>query len=300
MASEIEVSAMRRAVVLSTFGLGGTSPNPPVGCVVLDHGGRVIGEGYHQRRGEPHAEVQALAAAGDRARGGTAVVTLEPCNHHGLTPPCRQAVLDAGIARVVIGLADPTSQAGGGATRLRAAGVDVEVNVLADTVRQVLRPWSHALALGRPHVTWLYETDGRGRITSPSQALVRRHRAAVDAVVDVHGRISEGRPGAHGQTAFTLTATTVTENLDHLLKTLHAGGTRSVLAACRPDLSHRLLAARLVDQAVCYAVPADPSGMGEPVPASWPDGFEVEAVEPTEGWVRITATPSRPDTGTGQ
>ncbi|TQM78993.1 hypothetical protein FHX81_1285 [Saccharothrix saharensis] len=151
------------------------------------------------------------------------------------------------------------------------------MNVPADTVRQVLRPWSHAPALGRPHGTWLYGTDRHGRITSPSRALVRRHRAA-----------------------FTLTATTVTEDLDHLLKTLHAGGTRFVPAACRPDLSHRLLAARLVDQAVCYAVPAGPSGLGEPVPASWPDGFDVEAVDPTDGWVRITATPSRPDSGAGQ
>ncbi|MGH3812935.1 MAG: bifunctional diaminohydroxyphosphoribosylaminopyrimidine deaminase/5-amino-6-(5-phosphoribosylamino)uracil reductase RibD, partial [Pseudonocardiaceae bacterium] len=89
MASSRELDAMRRAVVLSAFGLGTTSPNPPVGCVILDRDGHIVGEGYHERKGEPHAETQALAVAGERAGGGTAVVTLEPCNHHGRTPPCR-------------------------------------------------------------------------------------------------------------------------------------------------------------------------------------------------------------------
>ncbi|MGH3813162.1 MAG: bifunctional diaminohydroxyphosphoribosylaminopyrimidine deaminase/5-amino-6-(5-phosphoribosylamino)uracil reductase RibD, partial [Pseudonocardiaceae bacterium] len=82
---------MRRAIVLSAFGLGTTSPNPPVGCVILDRDGHIVGEGYHEHKGEPHAETQALAVAGERAGGGTAVVTLEPCNHHGRTPPCRAA-----------------------------------------------------------------------------------------------------------------------------------------------------------------------------------------------------------------
>jgi diaminohydroxyphosphoribosylaminopyrimidine deaminase/5-amino-6-(5-phosphoribosylamino)uracil reductase len=292
MASEIETSAMRRAVVLSAFGLGGTSPNPPVGCVVLDRDGHVVGEGYHQRKGEAHAEVHALAAAGDRARDGTAVVTLEPCNHHGLTPPCRQALLDAGIARTVIGLIDPTSREEGGAARLRAAGVDVEIGVLADTVRQVLHPWLHALTTRRPHVTWLYEIDAQGQVTSPGEVLVQRHRTGVDAVVDVHDRITEGRPGAHGPTAFTLSAGTMTGDPGDVLATLYEGGTRSVLIAGRPDAARRLLTAGLVDRIVSYTVPAAASGVGTPVPTSLPEGFDITTIDATEGWVRVDATPS--------
>ncbi|MGH4014076.1 MAG: bifunctional diaminohydroxyphosphoribosylaminopyrimidine deaminase/5-amino-6-(5-phosphoribosylamino)uracil reductase RibD [Pseudonocardiaceae bacterium] len=128
---------MRRAVVLSAFGFGTTSPNPPVGCVILDGDEYLVGEGYHERKGGPHAETQALAAAGEHAHGGTAVVTLEPCNHYGRTPPCRQALIDAGVARVVISVIDPTSRGVGGAAALRSAGLDVEVGVLDDETRLV-------------------------------------------------------------------------------------------------------------------------------------------------------------------
>lgn len=109
--------------------------------MILDSEGRLVGSGYHERKGEPHAEVHALAAAGGRAEGGTAVVTLEPCNHVGRTPACRQALLDARIARVMIALMDPTSQGEGGAAVLRAAGVKVEVGLLADEARLVLGSW---------------------------------------------------------------------------------------------------------------------------------------------------------------
>src|SRR6266496_3606394 len=148
MATAVEEEAMRRAIGISAFGLGATSPNPPVGCVILDVEGHVVGEGYHRRKGEAHAEVNALAAAGERARGGTAVVTLEPCNHQGRTPPCRQALIDANVARVVIALIDPTSRDEGGAAALRAAGIEVEVGVLADEARLVLDPWLDALESG--------------------------------------------------------------------------------------------------------------------------------------------------------
>src|SRR3954471_21963137 len=152
-----EVGAMRRAIALSALGLGTTSPNPPVGCVILDSAGRPVGEGYHRRKGESHAEVYALSAAGNRSRGGTAVVTLEPCNHHGRTPPCHQALIDAGVARVVIAVIDPTSRGVGGAARLRAAGVDVQVGLLADEATVVLGPWLAALRSGRPKVIWAPE-----------------------------------------------------------------------------------------------------------------------------------------------
>ncbi len=127
MASTVEIDAMRRAVDLAARGLGTTSPNPVVGAVVLDASGRVVGEGFHARAGGPHAEVAALAVAGDAARGGTAVVTLEPCNHTGRTGPCAQALLDAGIARVVLAVRDPHRAAAGGAQTLLDAGVAVEV-----------------------------------------------------------------------------------------------------------------------------------------------------------------------------
>ena len=117
---------MRRALDLAALAEGHTSPNPLVGAVVLDRQGRLVGEGFHARAGEPHAEVGALAQAGDAARGGTLVVTLEPCCHHGRTPPCSEAVLRAGIARVVVALRDPDPRvAGGGIDQLRQAGVEV-------------------------------------------------------------------------------------------------------------------------------------------------------------------------------
>lgn len=117
--------AMTRAVELAARGLGRTAPNPVVGCVVLDVDGVVVGEGWHSRAGGPHAEVEALAAAGDAARGGTAVVTLEPCRHTGRTGPCTSALLAAGVARVVVAVPDPTETAGGGADLLRRNGVEV-------------------------------------------------------------------------------------------------------------------------------------------------------------------------------
>src|SRR5215471_9543085 len=111
MAVGAELAAMRRAVELSTRGRGGTLPNPVVGCVILAADGAVAGEGWHERPGGPHAEVAALAAAGERARGGTAVVTLEPCAHTGRTGPCTAALLAAGITRVVVAVQDPNTEA---------------------------------------------------------------------------------------------------------------------------------------------------------------------------------------------
>src|SRR5215467_6858306 len=162
MATPAEVAAMRRAIGLSAAGLGTTSPNPPVGCVVLGRSGQVAGEGYHERKGEPHAEAQAIAAAGPLAQGATAVVTLEPCNHEGRTPACRQALIDAEVHRVVIAVLDPTSRGEGGAAALRAAGIDVEAGVLGDEARAVLGPWLTALVTRRPLVTWPYLVSAQG------------------------------------------------------------------------------------------------------------------------------------------
>ncbi|MFI2188594.1 bifunctional diaminohydroxyphosphoribosylaminopyrimidine deaminase/5-amino-6-(5-phosphoribosylamino)uracil reductase RibD [Streptomyces sioyaensis] len=185
---------MRRAIELAARGLGHTSPNPVVGCVVLDSEGRTAGEGWHQRAGGPHAEIHALRAAGERARGGTALVTLEPCNHTGRTGPCAQALIDAGIARVVYAVADPDPSATGGALTLAEAGVDVEGGLLADEAAAGNEAWLTSVLRRRPFVLWKYAAtldgrvaaaDGTSRwITSPeSRADVHRLRAAADAVI---------------------------------------------------------------------------------------------------------------------
>src|ERR1700722_20007830 len=128
---------MTRALELAARGLYTTDPNPRVGCVIVREG-RVIGEGWHVRAGEPHAEVLALRAAGPQARGACVYVTLEPCSHTGRTPPCADALIAAGVARVVCSSVDPNPQvAGGGIERLRAAGIDVSVGVLAAAAREL-------------------------------------------------------------------------------------------------------------------------------------------------------------------
>lgn len=193
-ANEPERVAMRRAVRLAALGLGSTSPNPVVGCVIVNASGETVGEGYHQRAGGPHAEVHALRAAGEQARGATALVTLEPCNHTGRTGPCAQALIDAGIARVVYAVSDPNPDATGGAQRLRTAGVDVESGLLEDEAAAGNAAWLTSVRLGRPHITWKYAAtldgriaaaDGTSRwITSPeARADVHRLRAECDAVV---------------------------------------------------------------------------------------------------------------------
>src|SRR5690554_5523171 len=120
--TEADRAHMRRALILAERGWGRVAPNPLVGCVLVREG-EVVGEGWHAEYGRGHAEVTALLAAGDRARGATAYVTLEPCAHHGKTPPCTGALLEAGIARVVFAASDPDSEAGGGAEILREAGI---------------------------------------------------------------------------------------------------------------------------------------------------------------------------------
>jgi len=143
---------MRRALEIAERGRGLTSPNPMVGAVVV-RDGRIVGEGAHLRAGGPHAEVQALAAAGEAARGATLYNTLEPCDHHGRTPPCAPAVAAAGIARVVAALSDPNPLATGGGARLRAAGVTVELGLMAEEAARQNRAWLTAMRERRPHVT---------------------------------------------------------------------------------------------------------------------------------------------------
>jgi diaminohydroxyphosphoribosylaminopyrimidine deaminase/5-amino-6-(5-phosphoribosylamino)uracil reductase len=143
---------MRRALVLARQGWGQTAPNPLVGAVVV-RDGAVVGEGFHERFGEPHAEVNALRAAGERARGSTLYVTLEPCRHQGKTPPCTDAILAAGVARVVVAALDPTPTAGGGARLLREAGVAVEAGLLDADARELNAAFFHAAVSDLPWTT---------------------------------------------------------------------------------------------------------------------------------------------------
>jgi diaminohydroxyphosphoribosylaminopyrimidine deaminase/5-amino-6-(5-phosphoribosylamino)uracil reductase len=197
---------MRRALQLAALGAGRTSPNPLVGAVVLDACGQLVGEGYHARAGEAHAEVGALAQAGERARGGTLVVTLEPCCHHGRTPPCTEAVIAAGVSRVVVAMADPNPLvAGGGLARLRACGIEVIEAVAEAEALALNRAFVHRIRCGRPLgiLKWAMSLDGRTAlpngesqwISGPAaRAWVHRLRAEVDAVIVGGGTVRSDDP----------------------------------------------------------------------------------------------------------
>jgi diaminohydroxyphosphoribosylaminopyrimidine deaminase/5-amino-6-(5-phosphoribosylamino)uracil reductase len=184
---------MRLALALAERGAGQVSPNPKVGAVIV-RDGQVVGEGWHQRYGAAHAEVNALAQAGDQARGATAYVTLEPCNHQGKTPPCTDALLAAGIGRVVYAVADPNPIATGGAARLAAAGVEVLAGVCGHEAAILNAPFLHAArGADTPFVTLKLATsiDGaivdatrqRGWITGPPALTAVHHlRADADAI----------------------------------------------------------------------------------------------------------------------
>jgi len=185
-------SLMRRALELALEGWGQTAPNPMVGAVVV-RDGQIVGEGYHARFGEAHAEVMALRAAGDQAKGATLYVTLEPCRHQAKTPPCTDAILAAGIRRVVMAVADPTRAAGGGAAVLRERGVEVESGMLEAEARELNAPFLHAVASDVPWTTLKLAvsiesaiSSARGTtswLTSPeSRAAVHRLRAGHDAI----------------------------------------------------------------------------------------------------------------------
>jgi diaminohydroxyphosphoribosylaminopyrimidine deaminase/5-amino-6-(5-phosphoribosylamino)uracil reductase len=204
-ATRAERSAMGQALRLARRGVGGTHPNPRVGALVLLDG-RVVGRGWHARAGEAHAEVRALEAAGEAARGATLVVTLEPCAHLGRTPPCVDAILAAGIRRVVVGMVDPNPIVNGrGIAALREARVDVTVGACEEECRALNEPYRKALATGLPHVTLKamlsldgrMSTDGgdsRGLGGAEEQRLCHRLRAEHDAVLVGRGTIAADDP----------------------------------------------------------------------------------------------------------
>lgn len=197
---------MRHALALAAKGRGFVEPNPMVGATVFDSAGQLVGEGFHQQFGGPHAEVFALRAAGERARGGTLIVTLEPCCHFGKTPPCTDAVLRAGIARVVVAMRDPFPKvAGGGIALLRAAGVEVEVGLCEAEAVALNRPYLKLLNTGRPwvHAKWAMTLDGKiatrtgdSRWISGEESRRRVHelRGRLDAILVGRGTVLADDP----------------------------------------------------------------------------------------------------------
>ena len=289
---------MRRALELAALGPA-VDPNPRVGCVVVAPGPdgqpEVVGEGWHRGAGTAHAEVGALEAAGDRAKGATAYVTLEPCSHTGRTGPCTERLLAAGIARVIHAASDPGPASGGGGDVLRAACVQVEHGVLEDEALELVRDWHIATTLGRPRVTWKYAatldgrlaaTDGTSRwITGPAaRAEVGRERARHGAVLTSTGtaladdphltaraaagtllphqplRVVMGeRPLPAGARVLDDAAPSLrlqTRDVHAALAALHEREVRSVWLECGPDLAAAFWRAGCVDDVVAYVAPA--------------------------------------------
>lgn len=293
--TEIERAAMHRALALAETVRGRTSPNPAVGAVVLDAAGTLAGEGATAPAGGPHAEVRALAAAGERARGGTAVVTLEPCAHTGRTPPCTDALLAAGVARVVYAVDDPNPEAAGGAGKLRAAGLDVRDGVEAHAAASgALRPWLFAVRHGRPFVTWKFAASLDGRVaaadyssrwitSAAARADVHTLRNVVDAVMVGSGTVLvddpqltvrvDGVPAEHQplrvvldrrhrvpQDARVFDSAAATVALDtaaprFALKALFDRGVRHVLLEGGPTVAGAFVEAGCVDEVIAYLAP---------------------------------------------
>jgi diaminohydroxyphosphoribosylaminopyrimidine deaminase/5-amino-6-(5-phosphoribosylamino)uracil reductase len=194
MIETADIKYMKRALNLARKGLGRTSPNPAVGCIIVKDG-VIIGEGWHRKAGTPHAEVHALNMAGDVARGATVYVTLEPCCHTGTTPPCSTALIKAGVKLVVAGMRDPNPRvSGGGLAALEQAGIETVCGVLEDDCRAINRPFIKHITTGLPYVTYKCAMTLDGKIASAtgesrwisgeeSRKYVHRMRAHSDAVM---------------------------------------------------------------------------------------------------------------------
>ena len=203
---KIWVPWMRRSIQLALLAEGRTSPNPLVGAVVLDSVGRLVGEGYHTGAGNAHAEIEALNQAGEKSIGGTIVVTLEPCCHHGLTPPCTEALVKAGLKRVVIGMVDPDPRvSGNGISRLKDSGLDVVEGVLTKECESINREFIFRVRNGRPWgiLKWAMSLDGRiglpngcsKWITKESaRDTVHKLRSKCDAVIVGGGTVRADNP----------------------------------------------------------------------------------------------------------
>ena len=292
--SEAERQAMRRALEIAATPGVPLGPNPRVGCVLLDPDGTPVAEGFHRGAGTPHAEAAALAAAGPAARGATAVVTLEPCDHTGRTGPCSEALLSAGVRRVVYAQPDANPVAVGGAARLRAAGVEVEGGLMIDDAQALNRAWTFSVARRRPFVTWKLATtldgrsaaaDGTSRwISSPAARRdTHRLRAGCDTMLVGTGTVLVDDPRLtvrdeddvplaaqplravmglrdvpEGRRVLDDAAPTVllrTRDPAEALASLHGMDRQHVFLEGGPTLAAAFLGAGLVDEVVCYVAP---------------------------------------------
>ncbi|WP_288968827.1 bifunctional diaminohydroxyphosphoribosylaminopyrimidine deaminase/5-amino-6-(5-phosphoribosylamino)uracil reductase RibD [uncultured Microbacterium sp.] len=287
-----ERNAMDRALHLAARGPRGA--NPQVGAVILSPDGTVLAEGWHHGAGTPHAEVDALSKlAPGEARGATAVVTLEPCNHTGRTGPCAVALIEAGIARVVYALDDPGAVSGGGAERLRSAGVDVEAGEQADAAHALIAGWLTAQRLGRPQITvkWAQSLDGRAAaddgssqwITGPAaRADVHRRRAEADAIAVGTGTVLADDPALTARDGDALLPHQPipvvigsrptpadaavhrhphsplffdTHDLHTVVADLHARGVQNLFVEGGPTLASAFIQAGLADRLLVYIAP---------------------------------------------
>lgn len=290
-----ESAAMRRAIELAERGPA-SGVNPQVGCVLLAPSGEVLAEGWHRGAGTAHAEVDALSKlAPGGAAGATAVVTLEPCNHTGRTGPCAVALIEAGVARVVYAVDDPGAVSGGGAERLREAGIEVEQGLHADEVEALLDDWLFAARNGRPRVIvkWASSLDGRAAAADgtsqwitgrAARTDVHRRRAAADAIAVGTGTLladdpsltardddgallgAQPMPVVFGRRAVPEGAAVRTHprefvqfdgaDLPAQLSELAARGIRSLFVEGGPTLASSFLAAGLADELLVYLAPA--------------------------------------------
>lgn len=292
MAHQSELEAMRRAIEFAAASPD-VSPNPKVACILLDSDGVLLATGVHQGPGQDHAEVVALKVAGDEAKGATAIVTLEPCNHTGRTGPCSQALIDAGVARVVFAVSDPNDEAAGGAEALRAAGVEVEgpVSEIVADARALNREWLHIQENRRPWVIAKVAATLDGKVAASdgtsqwitgkaARELGHELRGRVDAIAVGTGtvkadnpQLTDRRPEATAQplrvvigkseldsglAVFDDAAETVQiESYDpsEILQQLFDRGVRTLLLEGGPTLERAFFTADLVDELAWFTAP---------------------------------------------
>jgi len=273
------VTHMQRALELAERGRGNVGDHPLVGAVVVN-GDEVVGEGWYEYANVEHAEAIALAKAGERARGATLYVTLEPCAHQGRTPPCADAVIESGVARVVVGALDPNPKAAGGIERMRAAGVEVELLDEVEARRQN-EAWRTWVSLGRPLVTYKVAVTLDGRVAVPgrrwvsgeeSRLLVHELRAAADAVAVGMGTVRADAPRldardvdaarqprrlAFGRGPLPDGSKLELRSgpLEDELRALAAEGVQSLLLEGGPTLATAFLEAGLVDKLLLFVAP---------------------------------------------
>ncbi len=288
-------TAMRRADEISKLGLGVTSPNPIVGAVILSDSGEIISEGFHHREdGGKHAEVIALQGAGTKANGATLILTLEPCNHHGKTPPCTEAIIEAGIAKVIYAVSDPNPKAAGGAARLREAGVEVESGLLEEEVSFTNRAWLKKIKSARPYITLKVATTLDGKVAASdgsskwitnegARKSVHGLRSECDAIVTGTGTVIADDPAMTvrgverdkiefkparvvmgkravpaGSKILDESATTIhleSHSLSQLLELAEGKGWNRILIEAGPKLTSAFLKAELFDELFLYQAP---------------------------------------------